>query len=222
VSSAHLNKAAKRFDDWASDYGEDRISPWFKYHQELAISRLNLTAGNNFLDVGCGTGWAVKEASKRIGDGNAWGIDISPKMISKAKLQFEELSNVEFGIASSDSLPFYDETFDAVICTCSFHHYEYPIKVLCEFKRVMKNDGKLVIIDAARNISLPIWIQDRFRRYFEKSHVKYYTIDEFVQLIHNSGFKCEGDITILKKLMLHKKLFTGMVLFDCRKNEISY
>ena len=217
VSSDHLQKAADRFDDWACTYGEDRISPWFKFNQQLAISKLNLTYGKNFLDVGCGTGWAVREASKIIGNGKACGIDISPKMIEKAKIQSEGFKNVDFKIASSESIPFPDETFDAVICTCSFHHYENPNRVLKEFKRIIKREGKIVIIDAARNIFFPVWVQDRLRRMFERSHVKYYTTSEIKELITRHGLIMVNDITIIKKIMFHKKAFTGMMLIECKK-----
>ncbi|NEO01876.1 MAG: class I SAM-dependent methyltransferase, partial [Moorea sp. SIO3I7] len=50
----------------------------------MAMSKLKLPERDSFLDVGCGTGWAVREAAKQLKSGKACGIDISPKMIENA------------------------------------------------------------------------------------------------------------------------------------------
>ena len=213
----HAQKAAARFDGWAATYGEDRLAPWFRFYQAFAISRLNLTEAGSFLDVGCGPGWAVREASKHIHSGKACGIDISPKMINKAIAQSEEIKNIEFRVASVDTIPYPEESFRSVLCTSSFHHYQNPLGALSEIRRVMKKEGKLVILDAARNVSLPIWLQDRWRRYFERSHVKYYTTNEMKALVERAQLHLVGDIVTSKRFMFRGKMFTGLMLLECAK-----
>ena len=213
----HAQKAATRFDTWAATYGEDRIAPWFRFYQELAMSKFNLTEGGDFLDVGCGTGWAIREASKHMSSGKSCGIDISPRMIDKAIAQSQEMKNIEFRVASVDMIPYPEEMFESVLCTFSFHHYQNPLRALSEIRRVMKKEGKLVIVDSARNVSLPIWLQDRWRRYFEKSHVRYYTTNEMQALVKRAQLHLIGEIAISKKFMFHGKTFTGLMLLECMK-----
>jgi ubiquinone/menaquinone biosynthesis C-methylase UbiE len=215
--STHSEKAAARFDDWSATYGEDRISSWFRFYQTLAISNLNLAQQESFLDVGCGTGWAVREASKQLKSGKACGIDVSPKMIAKAVAQTPSSGNIEFRIASSEAIPYPDESFSAVLCTCSFHHYKNPIRALKEIRRVMKRDGKLALLDSARDVSLAIWLQDRWRRFFERSHVRYYTTSEMKSLLENAEFNLTKEITTFKRFLDHKKTFTGLMLVECTK-----
>ncbi len=215
-ADSHDSQAADRFDKWADKYGEDRISPWFLNNQKQAISRLDIAGNGNFLDVGCGTGRAVWEVSKYIDKGIACGIDISPKMIEKAK-RFPRGGNntkTEFSVASAEKIPYPDKYFRYMMCTCSFHHYKNPLKALTEMKRVMAPDGKLIIIESGRDIFFPIWLQDRYRRIFEKSHVRYYTIAEIKQLFLEAKLSLAGEIQIIKRTMFHKKLFTGLMIFE--------
>jgi len=215
--SSHEIKAAERFDNWADTYGEDRISRWFNYYQRLALSKLPLDEGSWFLDVGCGPGAAVREAARKIGSGTACGIDISPKMAEKAKSLSTEQENIEYHVASSESIPYPDETFKSVLCTNSFHHYERPVEALREIRRVLRPDGMFVLVDDARDIYFPIWLQDRYRRHFEKSHVTYYTTGEMRQLFADAGWQLVREIQTFKKFMQLGKVFTGLQLIEREK-----
>jgi ubiquinone/menaquinone biosynthesis C-methylase UbiE len=213
----HTEQAIARFNDWSATYGEDRISPWFNHYQALAMSKLNIEKGSGFLDVGCGTGWAVRQAIRRLRSGRACGIDIAPKMVAKAIALSPCIDNVEFLPGNSEAIPYPDDTFSSILCTSSFHHYQNPVRALCEMKRVMKSSGTLVILDAARDISWAIWLQDRWRRHLERSHVRYYTTIEMRALVAEARLTLMDDILTLKAFMDHKKLFTGLMLLQCTK-----
>ena len=75
----------------------------------------------------------------------------------------------------------------------------------------------LALLDPARDVSLAIWLQDRFRRYFEESHVKYYTTKEMMGLVIEAGLKPVKSITTYKRFWDHKKIFTGLLLVECEK-----
>lgn len=214
---SHSEQAATRFDQWADTYGEDRISSWFSFYQSMAMSKLNLAEEVGFLEVGCGTGWAVREVAKQLKFGQACGIDISPNMIEKAKSQTLKEKNIAFQVANAEAIPYPDESFSSILCTCSFHHYQNPVRALSEMKRVLRKDGSIVILDSARDVSFPIWLQDRWRRYFEKSHVKYYKMTEMKALVAKTQLKLIGEIITISKFMDHKKVFTGLMLLKCGK-----
>jgi ubiquinone/menaquinone biosynthesis C-methylase UbiE len=55
------------------------------------------------------------------------------------------MKKVEFIMADAEILPFEDESFDRVFCTCLLHHVHQPENVLAEIKRVLKNGGKAEI-----------------------------------------------------------------------------
>jgi len=215
--SKHAQQAAARFDSWADSYGEDRISPWFHHYQSLALSQLDLGKGS-FLDVGCGVGRAVRDAAQHLKPGKrACGIDISPKMIEKAQGLAKGLTSVEFQVANAEQIPYSDASFDSILCTCSFHHYENPTAALREIRRVLSKEGKFALLDSARDVSFPIWVQDRFRRYLEKSHVRYYSTKEIQAMLSETGWTVAGNLHRIKRFMDHRKVFTGLFLVACTK-----
>lgn len=52
------------------------------------------------------------------------GLDLTPEMIRVA--QAKNLSNTEFLVGDSENLPFAEGSFDAVICSNSFHTIRIP------------------------------------------------------------------------------------------------
>ncbi|OFX13830.1 MAG: hypothetical protein A2Z18_02405 [Armatimonadetes bacterium RBG_16_58_9] len=208
-------QAAARFDDWAATYDEDRISPWFHFYQTMALARLNLEKAPGFLEVGCGTGWAVREAARRVKNGPCSGIDISPKMIARAKLLSSDNPRIEYRVANAESIPYPDEAINSILCTNSFHHYAKPLQALCEIRRVMRKGGTFVLLDSARDVFFPMWLQDRWRRYFERSHVRYYTTREIRSLLMAAELNILGEILTIRKFMDHGKVFTGLMLVVC-------
>lgn len=68
------------------------------------------------LDIGTGGGEFLLKVARSVG--RAYGIDNQESMIETAKKNLDEaeIYNVEFGVASSEKLPFKDESFDVVIC----------------------------------------------------------------------------------------------------------
>ena len=106
------------------------------------MNTAKLQSNQNFLDIGCGTGWAVCYASKFLTEGGkAFGLDLSTKMIEKARLNGNSIPNVEFFEGNSESMPFENESIDKIICTNSFHHYLHPVIALSEIYRILRPGG---------------------------------------------------------------------------------
>ncbi len=211
----HAQQAAARFDDWAETYGKDRISPWFRHYQALAMERLPLMESGAFLDVGCGTGWAVRQAAGRPSISRSCGIDISPKMIEKARELTMGLAKVELRVADAAEIPYPDDSFSSILCTCSFHHYADPVQALRQIRRVLRPGGRLALLDSARDVHWAIRLQDLLRRRFERSHVRYYSASEMIGLVSRSGLALAGEVTTFRRFWDHRKAFTGLMLVEC-------
>ena len=121
----------------------------------------------NILDLGCGDGSRLSLLSK-----NGTGIDISEKAISLAKKKFPKLN---FVVGNLEKLPFKDESFDLVYSAYVFEHLENPVNVLSEAKRVLNNDGNLVIICpnyGAPNRASPPFKGSRIKKFFSGIFIK--------------------------------------------------
>ncbi len=104
---------------------------------------------NTLLDVGCGTGPMIELLSRKYPDKHYTGLDLTPKMIEVANAK--KLPNTQFIVGDSEDLPFEDESFDAVICANSFHHYPNPQKFFNGVYRVLTPNGRLVLRDYTTN-----------------------------------------------------------------------
>lgn len=96
------------------------------------------------LDVCCGTGDQAMWFSKY--SDFVYGIDLDYRMIDFA---IKKNSNIRFGVAYGECLPFPDEYFDVVSITLALHEKDEKLreKVFNEIKRVVKKDGRIIIAD---------------------------------------------------------------------------
>ena len=97
-----------------------------------------LGGGYSLLDAGVGTGYYLSHVT---GAGKKAGVDISKHAVRYAA---KKNKDAECAVASVYSLPFADESFDAV--TCVFSPYAYS-----EYKRVLKRGGKLIVVSPREN-----------------------------------------------------------------------
>jgi ubiquinone/menaquinone biosynthesis C-methylase UbiE len=108
-----------------------------------------MKAGDKVIDVCCGTGAQVIEYGRR--GILATGIDISLSMLKIATrdMRRQKAVNVSFQLADATSLPFPDGYFDYASVSLGLHDKEKPVRyqVISEMKRVVKQDGALILID---------------------------------------------------------------------------
>lgn len=126
---------------YAEKYG-DHIS------NAMTIRHAYLKADDDFLDIGCGTGTACREAAKIITDGTIIGIDPTLAMIHIAKDQTsDELHNLKFMRGSVEKLPIERNTKSICTAINSLHHWDDYKNGLAEILRVLKPQGRLIISD---------------------------------------------------------------------------
>ncbi len=188
--SKHLELNEAKWNKWAENLDEKNWrNDYLRNAQSQVISLLNLQPGLHFLDIGCGTGWAVGQIAKLVNDqGLFYGVDLSPKMIEKAKSNFSGRDHLFFAQANVESIPLDSNFFDSIICTNSFHHYPNPRKALGEMYRLLKSGGKVYILDPTADTRF-LKLVDKIIKIVEPEHVKMYSTKEFQQMFHNAGLK---------------------------------
>lgn len=122
------------------------------------ITFLDLHPGEKVLDLGCGRGEETLQAATLVGgDGFAWGLDITPKMIERAQESADQVSskNVAFLLSSMEEIPIGDESLDAVLSNCAINHVEDKVAVYREIHRLLKSGGRFVVSDIMTETPLP-------------------------------------------------------------------
>jgi ubiquinone/menaquinone biosynthesis C-methylase UbiE len=200
--STHDKATQDKFDKWADSF--EQKGKWFQHFQKKVIDTIALKSTNSLLDLGCGTGWAVRYAAKYLKeDGHFYGIDISKRMIEKANELAKNIRNAMFYNTSSENLPFDNNSIDAVICSFSFHHYNNPDKALNEVTRVLKSKGRIHIIDITPD-DFFIKLFDKLMNAIQKEHVKQYSSKDFKEMYAKSNLKyIESRIVTLYPIKMH-------------------
>ncbi|RJP53254.1 MAG: class I SAM-dependent methyltransferase [Anaerolineaceae bacterium] len=131
---------------------------WFHW----VFDRLSMLPENaRILEVGCGPGYLWKECGQPIPA--SWNItlsDLSPGMVDAAWRNLVVTGrNFKFEQIDAQSIPYPDETFDAVIANHMLYHVPDRRKALSEMRRVLKTGGRLFAGTLGRNHMREMWDQ---------------------------------------------------------------
>lgn len=100
------------------------------------------------LEVGVGTGRNIPYYPQ---EANVVAIDISVKMLLRAAEKAGDLSKaISFVVADVEDLPFKNDSFDAVVATGVFCCVPDMVKGFKEVKRVLKKEGKIILLEHVR------------------------------------------------------------------------
>lgn len=108
--------------------------------------KVDLSEGT-MLDLGCGFGGRLLAFQQAIG-GHFVGVDIDPGE-AVAGLHFANSlgsTNASFAASVGESLPFVNDSFDAVLCYDVMEHVEDPERTLTEVYRVLKPAGLFLTV----------------------------------------------------------------------------
>lgn len=111
------------------------------------LSDIAFPAQARVLEVGCGTGVLTRVLALWPDVGEVVGVDPAPVFLRKARELAAELPNLTFREADGRSLPFENETFDAVVFDSTLSHVPGPERALAEAFRVLRPGGCLAAFD---------------------------------------------------------------------------
>jgi ubiquinone/menaquinone biosynthesis C-methylase UbiE len=112
-----------------------------RYSSQLSPQLADLAgvdAGQRVIDVGCGPGVLTRELVARVGAANVAAVDPSEPFVEAAR---DRLPGVDVRLASAESLPFDDASFDAALAQLVVHFMADPVAGLREMARVTRHGG---------------------------------------------------------------------------------
>ncbi len=124
--------------------------------RQRGLEILAVVPGEVVLEIGTGTGYTLREIAGSVGsEGKAYGIDITPEMLSitRKRLEGAGLSDrVELYEGDTRSMPYEDGKFDAVYMAATLELFDTPDipRVLREIGRVLKPGGRLGVVSLER------------------------------------------------------------------------
>lgn len=162
------------------------------------------------LDVATGTGDFALE-SLRLNPDKIVGVDISENMLEVGikKIADRKLSDkISLKVGDSENLDFEDNTFDAITVGFGVRNFENLLKGMMEMQRVLRENGKLVVLEFSKPTSFPlkqiynlyftkilpgigslISKDNRAYSYLHESVDAFPEGNEFLEIMKKSGFK---------------------------------
>ncbi|MET0646226.1 MAG: arsenite methyltransferase [Pyrinomonadaceae bacterium] len=136
------------------------------------VATAHLREGEVVVDLGSGGGLDIFLAAEKVGPaGRAVGIDMTPEMVELARrnaskrLEGGADDNVEFHLATIDSLPLADASVDVVISNCVINLAPDKQAVFREIARVLKPGGRLAVSDIALKLPIPLGLSQDLLAY---------------------------------------------------------
>lgn len=126
---------AKKYGDYPTNY--------------LGVNALDLSDGLTLVDIGCGTGAALRHAATKISGGKFIGVDPVPRMVEIAcelTAQHPAHNKIEFRIGSAEDLPIEDSVADYILAFDSIDHWQDVEQGLREVNRILNARGIFAIV----------------------------------------------------------------------------
>ncbi len=139
-------------------------APLEKKARMRGLELAQIQPNDKILEVAVGIGHSFLEILKRVDCENiCYGVDLTPAMLEKTKKLITKNGYSNFNLKESDArhLPFLDETFDVLYNTYMLDLIpiaDFPI-VLKEFRRVLRKDGRLVLVNLSKKDSAPVFLE---------------------------------------------------------------
>jgi SAM-dependent methyltransferase len=113
---------------------------------ELLCEAVDLRAGEEVLDVACGSGNASLAAARRFCQ--VVGVDYVPALLDRARRRADaEGLDVAFKEADAEALPFPDASFDVVLSTCGAMFAPDQEQTASELLRVCRPGGRIGMVN---------------------------------------------------------------------------
>jgi 2-polyprenyl-3-methyl-5-hydroxy-6-metoxy-1,4-benzoquinol methylase len=156
------------------------IAPWAE-----RIKR-HLDKEDVVLDFGCSAGHLMTHLSEDVG--LIYGHEINENEVSFCK------NVLGYDVAASDlHVRFSEDFFDVIVMSFVLEHIADPHKLLLTLGKLLKPEGKLIIIvPNADDPLLKMYDIDNFSEfYFCKEHLFYYTANTLKKILEQAGFAAE-------------------------------
>ena len=154
------------------------------------------------LNIGCGEGPQAIVYANQCKE--MIGVDINEERMERSKKAMElyDVKNYKTVYANVESIPLPSESFDKAIAVDIIEHVQNPKKLCLEARRLLKEDGELLITLPAmhdRYTDLASWINSLiFKRKKEKknslewnpsSHNHDYPVKKWIKIVEKCGFE---------------------------------
>ncbi|WP_053005705.1 class I SAM-dependent methyltransferase [Kiloniella spongiae] len=128
---------------YVEKYGEHPIN-------RLTAEQAQLEKSDYVLDIGCGSGSALRAAGEIVTTGELIGVDPSPVMVrvsQEESLCHPAFPRMRFLLGGAEAIPLSCDQVTVAWAINTFHHWEDIPLGLSEVQRVLKSGGRFIVVE---------------------------------------------------------------------------
>lgn len=154
--------------------------------QRLVIDWTGVKQEGLYLDAGCSTALYARTLLKNSPDLDVVALDFSKEMLQEARKRcINESVNPYLFLANASAIPFFSESFDGIVCGGTLNEFYDPMKVLYEFKRVIKKDGTVFMMHL---LTADSWYGKVLQEPIKLGGIKFWSQSESNEMFEKAGF----------------------------------
>ena len=136
-------KASEEEIEGAKAYNNLHVPALFQQWAPRMLNAADIRTGDTVLDVACGTGVLAREVAQHVGsDGSVFGLDAAAGMLAVAQ---QLQPSIEWRQGMAESLPYGDNSFDAVVSQFGLMFFQDRYASLSEILRVLKPNATMAV-----------------------------------------------------------------------------
>lgn len=184
-----IEKIKKSFSVQAENFESKNMSFSKQEYLDYTMKSIDASKTDHVLEVAAGTCVCGRNIASEVA--SVICLDATPAMLEVGKKTAKEnqITNISFVEGLAEKLPFENDSFDIVMTRLTFHHFAEMEKPFEEMNRVLKQDGKLVIIDMEATEEALRETEDAIETLRDLSHVKNRSKEEFLSLYKEYGYE---------------------------------
>ncbi len=194
-----MSTAGDHEHDQGPDWTDETVAWYAREYGEWASNRMTVAAiewrpDDIVVDVGCGTGCALRHAVEHVTEGRLVGVDPVPGMIRIARQQTTDhpaQERIELLECGADALQLDDALVTVAMSINSLHHWDDIAGGLAELMRVLVPAGRLYVAEDHDIQEMHGWRADDVQAAlatagFVEGSVRVLTEDEVVLDLHHA------------------------------------
>ncbi len=192
---SNIEKIQKSFTFQSKNFETKEMNFSKEEYLNYVVSCIKPSSSDSVLEAAAGTCACGRYLTQFVKSVTCLDITAAMLEVGKNEALKSGINNINFVNGNIEDMPFPDNSFDIVISRLAFHHFTDINMPFKEMVRVLKPNGKLVLIDMEAAEESLRNIEDEIETLRDPSHVKNLSKSEILRLFYENEIeivKCES------------------------------
>lgn len=214
MKAKNLETINRSFEQQAENFESKKLAFTKQGYLDYTTRTVAPSKTDNLLEVAAGTCACGRTFAPLVHSVTCLDATEAMLLVGRDAAKRNQLENMAFIKGCIEELPFLDDSFDIVFSRLAFHHFADIDVAFSEMVRVLKPNGKLVMIDMEAAEETLREVEDEIETLRDPSHVRNLSKDEMLSLFAAKGL----NVTECDTKNITQQLTTWLALTNTPQN----